>query len=61
MPAERVTASHPTGPLPDNPMRVGFGAFDPDPADPAVVRTARPRYTYLTEACRFGPSTRNVL
>src|SRR6516164_8143105 len=26
MPAERVTASHATGPLPDNPMRVGFGA-----------------------------------
>src|SRR5215469_13950275 len=25
MPAERVTASHATGPLPDNPMRVGFG------------------------------------
>ena len=29
MPAERVTASHPTGPLPDNPMRVGFGASSP--------------------------------
>src|SRR5262249_16025624 len=28
---------------------------------PPVFRTARPRYTYLTEARRFGPSTRNAL
>ena len=35
--------------------------FGPDPADPVVVRTARPRYTYLTEARRFSRSTRNVL
>ena len=35
--------------------------FEPDPADPAVARTARPVILNLTEARRFGPSTRNVL
>src|SRR5215469_7118871 len=35
--------------------------FGPDPAEPAVVRAARPRYIYLTEARRFSRSTRNVL
>src|SRR6516164_5055486 len=28
---------------------------------PPVFRTARPRFIYITEARRFGPSTRNVL
>src|SRR6516165_5710198 len=45
MPAERVTASHPTEPLPPRPGSGGFGAIAPD----AMARPDRPLWV---EPCR---------